>query len=456
MWNKIKTIGTSILNFFNFGQPRYEATSLTDFFNNWGLNQLFFNVEEQQFNQQILVSRSRDLYRNNPIAKMLIDRIVDLTIANGIKILFKVYNKEETVEKKINNIWKRFIERLDFYNIQRQVLTTLLRDGEIIINSYIYKNELHLEFIESEYIDFQTDKEKNIYNGILVNPRTKKPIGAIIRNPFDLNKSKILKFYENNIQWAFFLRLNDRVNQLRGVPLMTPLMKEIKGFDKYLEGEINTAIISSFLNVFIKTNRFGALPMNPISDTSTNLNNNLNKNIQLGIAQIHFIDDGTDIITLDPKKPSTEFNNFTDTLIKLLSSALSVPPEILVLSFNSNYSASRMAVLMLDQTLFRYKHLLEYHFIRPFIKLFLTIHNISLKHIKNINIIWDKLPHIDPTKNLTEIEKKIQLGLITREEILEQEGKNFNIIAEKLKKENEIMNQINNNLNFKENKNAIS
>ena len=65
------------------------------------------NSEIQQA-QKILISRSRDLARNNPYAKKASDVIVSNVVGYGIQPKIVGRNKKET--KELNKLWKEIAE----------------------------------------------------------------------------------------------------------------------------------------------------------------------------------------------------------------------------------------------------------------------------------------------------------------------------------------------------------
>ena len=86
---------------------------------------------------------------------------------------------------------------------------------------------------------------------------------------------------------------------------------------------------------------------------------------QPGQVLINMLRAGEKIHPFPNTSPGTQFDNFFDAVIKNLASSASMPPEVLVMKFGENYSASRGALLMFWQVVQQWRAELEADFLAP-------------------------------------------------------------------------------------------
>ena len=130
-----------------------------------------------------------------------------------------------------------------------------------------------------------------------------------------------------------------RPGQLRGIPYLAPVIETLKNLSRYSEAELMAAVVSSMFTVFIKGGFKPGLGELDEDDPAPK------GQISLGTGAI--VDLGTDesIELADPKRPNAQFDPFFLAMCRQLGSALEIPYEQLVNSFQSSYSASRAALL---------------------------------------------------------------------------------------------------------------
>lgn len=137
----------------------------------------------------------------------------------------------------------------------------------------------------------------------------------------------------------------ERAGQLRGVPLLSPVMEALKQIGRYTEAELSAAVITAAFTVFIKKESAGEPP--PIGEVvpeELKLPTTDNTNIELAPGAIIDLNPGESIEQTQPGRPNARFEAFYDAIVKQIGTALEIPPEVLHKSFNSNYSAARGAL----------------------------------------------------------------------------------------------------------------
>lgn len=137
----------------------------------------------------------------------------------------------------------------------------------------------------------------------------------------------------------------ERAGQVRGVPLLSPVLEVLKQLGRYTEAELSAAVITAAFTVFIEKEEAGAPP--PIGEVVPDplkLPTTDSTNIELAPGAIIDLNPGEKIETASPNRPNAKFEAFYDAMVKQIGTALEIPPEVLHKAFNSNYSAARGAL----------------------------------------------------------------------------------------------------------------
>ena len=137
----------------------------------------------------------------------------------------------------------------------------------------------------------------------------------------------------------------ERAGQLRGVPVLAPVLEALKQLGRYTEAEINAAVISAMFTVFVQPatatddRPFGEmLPENMLIDAEDQ------GSVELGNGAIVGLNPGETVSFADPKHPNAGYDKFTEAMIKQIGAALEIPPEVISKQFSTSYSAARGAL----------------------------------------------------------------------------------------------------------------
>ena len=148
-----------------------------------------------------------------------------------------------------------------------------------------------------------------------------------------------------------------RLDEIRGQPLLAVVLQSLKEIDRYRDAAQRKAVVNSFLAMFItKTkDKQGTMPITGAATRrdqitrdslgSDNRDRERRYDLAFEIPGLVFeeLQEGE-----EPKAftggTDTELGPFEHTILQGIAWALEIPPEILLLSFSSNYSASAAAV----------------------------------------------------------------------------------------------------------------
>ena len=145
-----------------------------------------------------------------------------------------------------------------------------------------------------------------------------------------------------------------RYGDVRGMPLLASVLQALKEVDRYKDAEQRAAVVNSMLALFVE-NKEGKLGTKPVTggavrrDTAavtqgdgTTRSYDISK--WLPGTTIDELQHGEEIKSFDTRRPNVNFQNFETAIIAGVAWSIEIPPEVLLLSFNNNYSASRAAI----------------------------------------------------------------------------------------------------------------
>lgn len=145
-----------------------------------------------------------------------------------------------------------------------------------------------------------------------------------------------------------------RADDVRGMPLLACVLQALKEVDRYKDSEQRAAVVNSMLALVVQKtqDKAGTRPVTGGAvrkDTQqvtqgdgTARNYNISK--WLPGTAIDEMQVGEEVKSFDTRRPNVNFQVFEQAVISGVGWSLEIPPEILTLSFNNNYSASRAAV----------------------------------------------------------------------------------------------------------------
>lgn len=148
------------------------------------------------------------------------------------------------------------------------------------------------------------------------------------------------------------------VENVRGEPLLAAILYMIKELDRYRDAEARAAVVNAMLPLFIKrgaTSPIGSRPTDGLSrlrNESAVINGDVTGNEKPKMRDIRGMMPGTifddlapneEIVSFQTNRPNVNYKAFEEAILSGICWALEVPPEIVFLKFQSNYSASRQA-----------------------------------------------------------------------------------------------------------------
>jgi len=327
------------------------------------------------FDLPTLRERSRDLIRNNPLATGALHTKVGNVVGTGLSLKASVDADYLGMTPEQANEWNRNTEReynlwaespncdiertSNIYGLQDLAFRSVLENGDALAlplfverPGVVYSSVIQL--VEADRLvnrDWarDTDKlsggvEKDDYGAPKNYHVLEQHPGAFMRSSKNWTWQIIPAFgADTGRRNVIHLYRKLRIGQTRGVPDLAPVISALKQLGDYTEAELTAALVAGLFTVFIKSEN-GDLPGGLTTDTSDSSRAD-QQSIKMGAGAIVGLGDNESIETANPGRPNAAFDPFVLAILRQIGVALELPFEVLVMHFQSSYSASRAALL---------------------------------------------------------------------------------------------------------------
>lgn len=411
---------------------------------------------------KVLRNRCRDLTRNNAYARRFISLAKANTVGDrGVTLQVKARNDNGAMDNlgndQIEIAWKRWGRmgqcsvdgKISWVDAQRLFIENLVRDGEVLVRLVKYPNDFgfSIEFIESDLLD----EEYNVTlpNGHRIRMGVEldsfnRPIAyhLFTAHPGDNSTMWMGKSYNripaDKMIHAF---LPERAMQTRGAPWMSPVIADLKMLNGYREAELVAARVgASKMGFFTSPTGDGFTP----DDTDNKV-----PIMEAEPGTFHQLPDGVQFQQFDPTHPTTAFADFEKAILRGIASGLGVSYTSLANDLEGvSYSSIRQGALEdRDQWKIIQDFLIQ-HFVEPVYRAFL----LAIMQNAVINIPasrFDKFAEstvfrargfqwVDPLKEMNAAVVGLQNGLLSMQDIANQQGRDVEEIFDQIQAEQEM------------------
>ncbi|MCM1295486.1 MAG: phage portal protein [Muribaculaceae bacterium] len=377
----------SALSFLNSGYGNYGANQTKKTMRGW----MFYGgsaKEDIEDNIDILRQRSRDAYMGIPTAAAALKTMRTNVIAGGLMPAPQIDGdylglSQEQVEKLQAQIIREFglwadtavcdADRMDdFYKLQQLAFLGAQMNGDAIavLPTGQQKGQpysLRVKIIEADRLcspdgfdrlapcEVQGHRVHRIVQGVETDQNgmvvaywicNHHPLGNGTVDGTEMKWVRVEAYGElTGRRNVLHIITRERAGQLRGVPILAPVLESLKQLGRYTEAEINAAVISAMFTVFVQPQMatdgrpFGEMiPPEQLIDTQDQ------GTIELGTGAIVSLNPGETVQFADPKHPNNGYDAFSGAMIKQIGAALEIPPEVMGKQFSTSYSAARGAL----------------------------------------------------------------------------------------------------------------
>jgi lambda family phage portal protein len=408
----------------------------------------------------MLRARSRDQMRNAPIALGALNTTVGHVVGTGLTYTPAIDAKflglsDEAAEAWQDDTKRRFKQwaestdcdaarQLDFYAMQELAFRSHLESGDAFVLTPRMARpgqpaKLALQLIEADRVcnpDRKPDTD-NLIDGVEISPTTGEVLAyhvarkhpgafATTNNTWERVNARGANTGRRNVL-ALFKPL--RPGQVRGVPWISPILEPLKQIGRWSDAELNAAVVSGVMATFVKmdADAFQGLYDDDAQGAIIESASKWSGEMESGKA-INLLP-GESIESPTPGRPNPAFDPFWVAMVRQIGMALEMPFEVLVMHFQSSYSAARAALLMAWKSFRSKRDLLAKSLCQPVLELWLADEvaegRISCPGFFADPVvraawcaaIWtgDGPGSIDPSKEVTAAKMRVELGISTKQ-----------------------------------------
>jgi lambda family phage portal protein len=408
----------------------------------------------------MLRARSRDQMRNAPVALGALNTTVSHVVGTGLTYTPAIDAKflglsDAQAEAWQDDVKRRFrawgestdcdcARQLDFYGIQELAFRSYLESGDsFVLTPRIARNgkpaRLVLQLIEADRVcnPNRVADSASVLDGVEVHPPTGEVIAYFVArqhpganlmtgNQWDRVSARGNATGRRNML-AIFKPL--RPGQVRGVPWISPILEPLKQLGRWSDAELNAAVVSGLMATFVTMDAeaFDTLydedAQEAIIDTASKWSGEMESGKAINLLP------GESIQSPTPGRPNPAFDPFWTAMVRQIGMALEMPYEVLVMHFQSSYSAARAALLMAWKSFRTKRDMLAKTLCQPVLELWLADEvaegRISAPGFFTDEVvraawcaaIWtgDGPGSIDPAKEVAAAKERVALGISTKQ-----------------------------------------
>lgn len=420
--------------------------------------------------RQELVSKSRVLLQKQPLSKAIIDVLTRGVIGSGLHL------KDENDIIDVLSTLHLFDARkqLDLYQMQQLIWQTTLICGEcFLIRQKTSEDQQYSSWLITEpdhvfnppMLAVNPDGQCMYKGHMVIDGIEFKADGTpwaihYCKNPYtaDISSKSAWQriFFEDKegTPNIIHVRLQDRVDYPRGLPILTPLIENLYSLYAYQTAQVQMGILQSCNAFVIKTNGLNT-SLNPFIGLSTaDLNAPLvcngmttggehehepskdftivppNQTDIMGMtttanwvrpgSSIH-LNVGEELQNLSTDAPGSSLRDFYDLVVEQCGSALGIPPAVLRNVFDASFSASKCSVSQWQYTVGKFSRLFIEQCLKPLYRVFLIENSKDQKDaiVESVHSVWRKMDAntlLDEARSADFCKTCMEMGIMSKEE----------------------------------------
>jgi len=414
-----------------------------------------------------LRARSRDLVRNNPIAGGALETTVSHVIGTGLSVQSRIDAELLGMTDEQASEWQAAAERewrlwaeskfcdavddQDFYGLQELAFRSRWESGDVgvVLSSRRradWPHTLAVQIVEADRICNESlSPDTDTMTQGIERDAAGAPLAAWIcdRHPFSAMNGPPPKWRRIAFRGAsgrrnvLLLKRKLRPGQTRGVPELAPIIGMLKQLGRYADAEVDAAVNSAVFALFVKMDpeTFSEVFDDEAQQTYVAGAKRWDGTLKSGAA-VNLLP-GEEIQSPAMGRPNPNFDGFTQAVLRQIGMGLGIPHEVLIKHFQSSYSAARAALLDAWRTFRVRRQWMAAEFCQPIYEEFLA-DAVAAGRLDAPGFFADALIRkgwcgatwngdgpgaIDPLKEATAAEKRMEIGLTTlSEEIIAYDG----------------------------------
>jgi lambda family phage portal protein len=430
--------------------------------------------------QKTLRDQSRDLDRNEGLARGAIENYVTNVVSDGLRPQSRVDHRllgvtekqarefeqmaETIFEMHMSSTMADFHETATFPLMQAQVLRAAFLDGDSLVVRRFSKKPGAILTTSVQLIDGARlrNPDRNVNPSMDVREgvefRDGAPIAYHVVKPgsnrfLGTETVRVPRFDKDGQPLALHIFQQRLIGQSRGEPVLAPIIEKFKQISRYSEAEITAAVINAYFSMFVtsESDIFGD-DMDAIeaNDSPTRERAQPQRQmVKFGPGKLVRLLPNEKVSTAAPGRPNSNYDPFVQAVIKQIGIGLGLPYEVLTQHFQSSYSAARGAILEAWKAFKARRAWLVSSFCQPVWEWVIAdavraglleapgFFESPLKRKLWLRTQWcgSEMESIDPLKDAKAHEVNVANGFDSRRSIVEGRGRDFDKLMRELEEE---------------------
>ena len=433
----------------------------------------------QSVTNKRVVINARNSYRDSLEARAIVDRNVDIVTDVGIKVDATCNASLLGISEEEADKWNDDVsERFDLYMSSKSCVRSRMRNGyeatqlynkALLTDNdnyvrYYFENEndslstVSFEFVDCMSIcgdgDTSTDGTVNIRDGIERDHRGREVaywVKVRDKNGAVIPKRVAAKSRDRKRTYMTHGFIADQVSQLKGISSYGHVIQEFQNMTDFKLAHIDKAIQQASLAIAIE-NDGDSDPSDPFEDMSVPAGPAGRSTDGGATTEATAVDDPMSVNRIDEftaggargslaivnlrakdkvhsisnTAPVTNYDKFVEAFTSHMAASVRMPVEVLLMKFNSNYSASRAALILFYRVAEIYRRKIDSDFLTPLYENWLSEEIASGRVVArgwsdpilraawcNHTLISAPVPNIDPAKTAKANRDNIAIGATT-------------------------------------------
>ena len=326
----------------------------------------------------MLRQRARDAERNQPVAAAVVNTTATHAVGTGLSLNPRINADFLKLTPEAAEAWQKNTQhrfgvwfgskdcdlgrRQNGYELQDLALRTTLSSGDAFVVTPMVTRagttapRLALQILEADRCCNPSGRQDSdtLTDGVECDHATGEALAYHIvnRHPGDMRggarvwervEARGAKTGRRNVLHLFKML---RPGLRRGVPILAPVMEPLRQLSNFTKAELDAAVNSALFPMFATMDPKAFDETFSETDIASIVERSKKWSGEIESGQVMNLLPGETVSSPTPGRPNPEFDPFFTACVRQIGMAVGLPYEVLVMHYQSSYSAARAAMLM--------------------------------------------------------------------------------------------------------------
>lgn len=401
-----------------------------------------------------ILRRGRALYANAAIGRSAVDGWVSALVGSGIKVQSAI--AEPSLRGRISAAFERWTDDADtddvtdFYGLQAQVATLLVRDGEAFVLMVLTDEKLQLKVLDADQIDSShtrasVARDGNvIVQGVEIDARGRTVAYHVRKQNPGLPIVTGIETVRVPTEQMLHIFRRDTAGQLRGMSWLAPVLLKIRDYDDTTDAQIMRQKVGALMaGVVVNPEGTGS----PFEGGSSG-NGILDGGLEPGTLKV-LSNPGQDVRFTTPPAIGADAIDFLKLELREIAAALGLPASVLTGDLTeANFSSMRVGLIEFRRRAEALQHsVISFQLLRPVFRRWLALEVMAGRlqipgflrdpeTFMQMKAIPPRNAWLDPLKDVKAEREAIAGGLISRRESVASRGYDIEQVDQEIADDN--------------------